>query len=155
MLNTLKVSIPLWFDSYRLSAGATAGGLSRLNSTMVRFIPRLSFWEGVSTTSSQFHYGSIHTKPFIKMFWTYAASQFHYGSIHTKFNNFFTKGRSLSQFHYGSIHTPAEADSLSVFMPRLNSTMVRFIQVHPSRCGQLERSLNSTMVRFIHVQNNI
>jgi hypothetical protein len=57
----VRVSIPLWFDSYLKGADIII----------------------VSKEESQFHYGSIHTQVYQQHLKNYPKSQFHYGSIHT------------------------------------------------------------------------
>ncbi len=82
-----------------------------LNSTMVRLKLVYFYRHDVTSSESQFHYGSIKTNLLLQG-WNYGPqSQFHYGSIKTGNIRYRARvGNEQSQFHYGSIKTylPAE-----------------------------------------------
>ena len=96
-----------------------------LNSTMVRLKLKHLEENGVTISSSQFHYGSIKTKVQFARFLMTFLSQFHYGSIKTTGNVVDSKLVEKSQFHYGSIKTVKDAEMVDSVNESLNSTMVR------------------------------
>jgi len=57
----MRVSIPLWFDSYGGNTGNSPDFRPRLNTTMVRFILSKISKRSWAQRESQYHYGSIHT----------------------------------------------------------------------------------------------
>jgi len=142
------VSIPLWFDSYGLTNSLKGLFPFGLNSIMVRFIHRPCHFR----RCGRWRLNSIMVRFILlkdsKISFELYMSQFHYGSIHTYFPKVDDLHANLSQFHYGSIHTK-KRDGMKFNLFRLNSIMVRFIQITAWSLADPNYCLNSIMVRFI------